>query len=55
MTITQANRPLGISLTVSRRHGGGGMDWLDQFSIDQLLTLYDGLVTQPERGQGIRA
>ncbi|MEG3090248.1 hypothetical protein [Sphingomonas sp. PB1R3] len=52
LTITQGNRPLGISLTVSRRHGGGGMDWLDQFSIDQLLTLYDGLVTQLERGQG---
>ncbi|MET3435535.1 hypothetical protein [Sphingomonas sp. 1185] len=52
LTITQSNRPLGISLTVSRRHGGGGMDWLDQFSVDQLVTLYNGLVTQLERGEG---
>ncbi|WP_343527048.1 hypothetical protein [Sphingomonas sp.] len=53
LTIAQGNMPLGISLVVSRRHGGGGgMEWLDQFSVDQLITLYDGLVTRLVRGEG---
>lgn len=52
LTIAQGNRPMGISLTVSRRRGGGGMEWLDQFSADQLITLYDGLVAQLVRGEG---
>lgn len=52
LTIAQGNRPLAVNLAVSRRHGGGGMDWLDQFSVDQLITLYDGLTTRLERGEG---
>lgn len=52
LTIEQGNRPLGISLRVSRRGAAGGQDWLDQFSADQLLALYDGLVTRHARGAG---
>ncbi|MEH3099108.1 hypothetical protein [Sphingomonas adhaesiva] len=52
LTIEQGSRPLAISLRVSRRTAGGGADWLDQFSVDQLLSLYDGLATRLARGDG---
>lgn len=56
LTITQSNRPLGVSLRTSWRGGGGngsgGPEWLDHFSPDQLLALYDGLVTRLARGEG---
>lgn len=52
LTITRGNRPLMVQLRVSRHGKGGGMDWLDQFSSDQLIALYDGLVTRLARGEG---
>ncbi|MCE3543451.1 hypothetical protein LXJ56_25045, partial [Escherichia coli] len=52
LTIEQGNRPLGIVLRVSRHEAGGGLDWLDQFSADDLLALYDGLVTRLAQGKG---
>ena len=39
LTITQSNRSLGVSLRVSRRSGGGGLDWLDHFTTDQLIEI----------------
>lgn len=52
LTIERGNRPLGISLRVSRHDASGGLGWLDQFSADQLLALYDGLVSRLAQGQG---
>lgn len=54
LTITRGNRPLMVMLRVSRHGhgGGGGMDWLDRFSPDQLIALYDGLVTRLTHGEG---
>lgn len=52
LTITQSNRSLGVSLRVSRRSGGGGLDWLDHFTTDQLIALYEGLLTRLVQGEG---
>lgn len=52
LTIRQNNRPLGISLRASRNAMSGGSEWIDRFSPDQLIALYDGMVVHLARGEG---
>ncbi|PVX29341.1 hypothetical protein DD559_08425 [Sphingomonas pokkalii] len=52
LTISQSNRRLGVSLRTSRTGGDAGSDWLGQFTTDQLITLYDGLVARLVGGEG---